>query len=451
VSDVPRSAGPTTDLLLVLHPERPLVLDAVPTVADGAQYPDWTDLLSAAAALCPDGAWPHGPVRVTAAGRVSVVVARSDRVAAGAAWVPAPPSGLPDPVRDAVRAVLDEDAGRAPVDARRVPWMRRGWWDEATRWVDDALAAAGRAPRTAPPRPVVAGSISAVAEVATAAGVLWLKAVPGFFAREPALVPALADVRAHAGADGGPLPQVPHVVASRDDGRDGRPGGARMLTTDAGPVPDDVLPGERERLGAGLARLQVATAPHLAVLRDRGRLDDRSPDGLADGLARVVGDGVGLGMLDADERARLRAVTPFWQDRLRALASSGLPPVLVHGDYHPWNVVRHPGWADGEEVAIDWTDAAHGVVGLDLVPVAGMRADPENRAPVVEAYVRALAEGFGRPAAGVAAAVDAALPAAWVVQALAYETIGAGSEPVVRWEHDQGQPTALRGLLAAQV
>ncbi|WP_088282575.1 phosphotransferase [Kineosporia sp. A_224] len=448
MSDAP---GTRTDLLLVVHPERPLVLDAVPTVAVDAQYPDWGDLLGAAAALCPDGAWPHGPVRVTAAGRVSVVVACSERVAGGAAWVPAPPSGLPDPVGDAVRAVLDEDAGHAAVDARRVPWMCRGWWPEATAWVDAALAAAGRAPRTAALRPVVAGSISAVAEVTTAAGALWLKAVPGFFAREPALVPALAAVRAQASADGTPLPQVPHVVASRDDGRDGGPGGARMLTTDAGPVPDDVLPGERARLGAGLARLQVATATHLAVLRHRGRLDDRSPDALAAGLARVVEDGLWLGALDADERARLRAVAPLWQDRLRALGSSGLPPVLVHGDYHPWNVVRRPGWADGEEVAIDWTDAAHGVVGLDLVPVAGRRADPVEHDGVVAAYVRALAEGFGRPEGEVAAAVTAALPAAWVLQALAYEAIGAGSDPLVRWEHEQGQPTALRGLLAAEV
>ncbi|WP_088317411.1 phosphotransferase [Kineosporia sp. R_H_3] len=447
MSGSPGATGPTADLLLVLHPERPLVLDAVPTVADDAQYPDWGDLLAAAAALCTDGAWPYGPVRVTAAGRVSVAVARSERVADGAAWVPAPSSGLPGPVRDAVRAVLDEDAGHAAVDARRVPWMRRGWWDEATSWVDDVLAAAGRAPRTAALRPVVVGSISAVAEVTTATGVLWLKAVPGYFAREPALVPALADARARGTTGGTPPPQVPHVLASRDDG----PAGARMLTTDAGPVPDDVLPGERERLGAGLARLQVATAPHLAGLRDRGRLDDRSPEGLAAGLARVVEDGAGLGMLDADERARLRAVVRPWQDRLRALGSSGLPPVLVHGDYHPWNVARRPGWADGEEVAIDWTDAAHGVVGLDLVPVAGMRADPAGRVPVVEAYARALAEGFGRPGADVAAAVDAALPAAWVVQALAYETICASSEPMVRWEHERGQPTALRGLLAAGV
>lgn len=217
---------------------------------------------------------------------------------------------------------------------------------------------------------------------------------------------------------------------------------------DAGPVPDDVLPGERERLAAGFARLQAATAPRLDLVAGRAGLDDRSPAALAAGLARLADGAVELDRLSDDERTLLAARLDADRERLPALAGTGLPPLLVHGDYHPWNAVRHPGWADGEEVAIDWTDAAVGVAGLDLVPLAGLRSTGEvDAGPVVDAYVVALAEALGTAEATVRAAARAALPAAWLVQALAYEGILRAAEPLSRHEFAGSQERSRRGWL----
>ncbi len=431
------------DRVVVLHPARPLVLDAAVPVGNGSDVPEWDELLAPVDALAPDGAWPLGLGRSTSAGRVHPAVARTDRTAGGAAWVDRPPSGWPEPVRAAVADVLDEDAGRAPVDARRVPWMRRGWWDETTAWVDGVLAVQGEE-RSGPLRPVTLWSISAVGEVRTTAGSLWVKALPPYFAREARVVDALGDLVDRGRSDGIPLPGVPRVVARRDDVG----GGVLMVTTDVGPVPDDVLPGERERIAAGLARLTAASASDVPRLVRDARLDDRTPWALAAGLARLAEDGVELGLLDADERTALRAAVPRWTDRLLELASSGLPAVLTHGDYHPWNVARHPGWAAGEETAIDWTDAAVGVVGTDLQPVLGRTPDAVSRNGVVGAACTAWATGLGADLTVVRRAVEAALPAAAVVQALAYETIQRASEPALRWDAAGAQAANLRLLLA---
>ena len=346
----------------------------------------------------------------------------------------------------AVREVLAEDAGDLPVHPLRPGWSRRGWWDEVTAWVDDVVASLQLAPRSGPLRPKQVWSMSAVAEVPTATGRYWLKAVPAHFAREPAVVAAVRGAAVAVRAAGVALPRLPHVRADATEPA----GGARMLLADAGPVPDDVLPGERERLAAGFARLQGATADRLDLAAGRGGLDDRSPSALARGLAGLADDGVELARLTDDERRALTQRLPADLDRLLALAGTGLPPLLVHGDYHPWNAVRSPGWADGEEVAIDWTDASVGVAGLDLVPLAGLRSNGEvDAGRVVDAYVEALAAALGEPEARVRAAVGAALPAAWLVQALAYEGILRAAEPVSHHEFTGCQERSLRGWLRA--
>jgi len=84
--------------------------------------------------------------------------------------------------------------------------------------------------------------------------------------------------------------------------------------------------------------------------------------------------------------------------------------------------------------------------------MAGWRAEQEQVVEVLAGgYVTELADGFGRTKEDVALAVVAARPAAWVVQALAYERITRAAEPVARWQHERGQPGALRRILAADV
>ena len=67
----------------------------------------------------------------------------------------------------------------------------------------------------------------------------------------------------------------------------------------------------------------------------------------------------------------------------------------------------------------------------------------------VPCHDRSLAEALGEPEKRVRAAVVAALPAAWLVQALAYEGILRAAEPVSRHEFAGCQERSLRGWLRA--
>jgi hypothetical protein len=438
------------DLLVVLHPSRSLVLDAMLDVTDA---PSWSELLDRARSIVPDGALPLGPRRQTDAAHVSVAIATGSRTVDGTGWVSAAPRSWPQPVRDAVRTLLAEDAGTAPTSLRP-RWMRRGWWPEATAWVDEVLKAVGSGRRTGPLEAVKHWSISSVARVpiTTPDGrptVVWLKAIPAHFHREAAVLPflgaALRDLTG-AGPDGVRLPGVPPVLGARQDGADG----ALLLLADVGDIPDDVAPDDPVRLAAGLARLQAATAPQLERLRVIGELDDRSPVALADGLARLIDDGPEFDRLDPGERANLVAALPQWRDRLLALADGPLPTVLLHGDFHPWNVARVPGWSDGDEVIIDWTDAAVGVAGADLVTLLRPDVAPLGRTVVVDSYSRVWSQALGVSIATCRSAVDAAIAAGYVVQALAYEGILRTVDPASRWQNGGALAENLRALIATE-
>ena len=436
-------SGPTEDVardvIVTLHPHQPGVLavgvrggEAPDVVADDPP-PSWAALLDAARGIAPEGAWPLGPHRCAPGFRVHVVQARGRGLAPGARWSDEPDPSWPEPLRDAVRAVLDDDAGRAGAPGSRAPWLRRGWWDEATAWVDAVLAEAGQR-RTDDLQPKEHWGISAVARVPATGGTLWLKAVPSIFRREPEVLTVLA----------GRLPgRVPGVFAT-DEGSDD----LRFLLHDAGPVPDEVDAGDPPRLAALLADLQVQTTDLVPRLVSAGAAD-RSPARLASDLARVADDGVELDLLEPAERARLRRLVPRLTDQLLALADGPLPEVLVHGDFHPWNVARPLGWSSEAAVVIDWTDAAVGLAGVDLVSLLPRTATAGDRAPVTRAYAEVWAGALGVRLPEVEAAVVAARPAGHVVQALAYDEILRAMEPATRWQLAGAMAGHLRAVLAA--
>jgi aminoglycoside phosphotransferase (APT) family kinase protein len=425
------------DLVVVLHPDLPLVLtggdvpDGVVEVSADDPPANWTELLVATRQVVPEGAWPLGPTRALPGLWLHAALARTAAVPPGYRWSDVPDPLWSSPVRHAVSAVLDEDSGRVPTPPR-VPWMRRGWWVEATAWVDAQLARADRR-RTGDLEPKEHWGISAVARIPTTAGALWLKAVPPFFAREPAVLTLLGER----------VPgMVPILVARADEPG----GGSRFLTEDAGEVPDDVDPADPPRLAALIAELQVATLDLLPQLAAAGCVD-RSPARLASELARMADEGVELVLLEADERAKLAGLVPQITDRLRALADGPLPTVLVHGDFHAWNVARSPGWSAGEAVVIDWTDAAIGPAGVDLTTLLPPTADESAHARVTRAYASVWAEHLGLPLAEVEGALAATVVAAHVVQALAYDEILRELEPDARSGLGGAMAQRLRALL----
>jgi aminoglycoside phosphotransferase (APT) family kinase protein len=98
---------------------------------------------------------------------------------------------------------------------------------------------------------------------------------------------------------------------------------------------------------------------------------------------------------------------------LDALPELGLPDTLLHGDFHPWNVVAGP---DGLVLA-DWSDACLSQPLFDLVTFGWI----EDRAPLLDAY-GVSAETFAR-----------AERLAYIHHAISYERILAAMEPADRW------------------
>jgi len=424
--------------VVVLHPDRPLVLtggavaDGVVQVSVDDPPANWPELLVATRQVVPDGVWPLGPTRRIPGVWLHTAQARTTVVAPGHRWGDVPDPRWSLPVQRAVAAALDEVAGRVPTHPLRAPWMRRGWWAEATAWVDAELANAGRR-RTGELEPKDHWGISAVARIPATGGALWLKAVPPMFAREPAVLSVLRER----------VPgMVPILLALADE----QGGGSRFLTEDAGTVPDDVDPADPPRLAALIADLQVRTTDLLPRLADAG-CADRSPERLASELARMAEDGFEIDLLDADERTKLRSLVPEITDRLHALSDGPLPTVLVHGDFHAWNVARTVGWSDGDAVIIDWTDAAIGPAGVDLTTLLPPTADDSDRAKVARAYASVWAGHLELPLAEVEDALAATVEAAHVVQALAYDEILRGLEPDARSGLGGALARRLRALL----
>lgn len=450
MSDDPPDARPSARLkaalpimrshVVVLHPELPLVLagnaadhHGAPAVTVADPPPTWPQLLAAVSPLVPAGAWPLGPERSASGLRVHVVQAKSAVTGPGYGWVDTPDSRWPRPLRQAVTAILGEDNGTTTIHSGRAAWMRRDWWTSSTTWVDDRLAELGSR-RTGDLQPREHGAISAIARIPTADGNIWLKAVPPIFAREPPVLALLG--RQSPG-------RVPHLLAMQE-GDDG----ARFLMEDAGTVPDEVDQNERPRLAELLADLQVRTLDLVPSLAAAG-CADRSPSRLASELARMAHDGVELDLLDPAERKALRRLVPRLAEQVsRPAGAEPLPSVLVHGDFHPWNVARGPGGSVDGGVIIDWTDAAIGPIGVDLVTLLPRRADQRAHAAVRRAYAEVWAAHLALPVRELEAKLVAVRPAAHVVQALAYDVILRTVEPECGREFRGAMADHLRALLA---
>ncbi|MGZ4614871.1 MAG: aminoglycoside phosphotransferase family protein [Actinomycetes bacterium] len=309
--------------------------------------------------------------------------------------------------------------------------MRRDWWTEATAWVDERLAAAGRQ-RTGDLEPKEHWGVSAVARVPATGGALWLKAVPTFFRREPAVLDVLAE-RLRS--------RVPRVFAV-----DAGQAAVRFLVEDAGAVPGEVTDEEPAQLAALLADIQIRALDLLPALEAAG-CANRSPARLSTELARITEDGFELSLLEPTERATLRQQLPRLADQLLALADGSLPEVLVHGDFHPWNVVRSPGWSLRDAVIIDWTDAAIGLAGVDLVTLLPRPTRDGDASRILRSYASVWETHVGAPLHEVEAAVAATVPAAHVAQALAYDEILRSIEPLTRWQLAGAMAGHLRALL----
>ena len=201
-------------------------------------------------------------------------------------------------------------------------------------------------------------NLSSLWRLPTSSGVAWLKVVPPFFAHEgrmlarldPAVVPPLI---AHDG---------PRVLLEEVQGEDQYDAELPLLL----------------RMVDLLVGLQVEWQSRTEELLSLGAADWR-PEALgamvAGTVERCAAD------LAAPVARRLESLVASLPQRFADIASCGVPETLVHGDFHPGNVI-------GDEdrlVLLDWGDSGVGHPMLDQAAFVE-RLDDADRAVVTDRW-----------------------------------------------------------------
>jgi hypothetical protein len=267
---------------------------------------------------------------------------------------PAPPGGrvtyLAEPDRPVPAA--EPWSGLIENHPLRLAYARPGGPAADLAWAKSRMTEWGLA-LTAAPVQIRTWNLSSIWRLPIAAGSVWLKVVPPFFAHEGAILVRLA---------GAP---VPGLLAHE---------GGRMLLAET--------PGE-DLYGAGrdLQRRMIDLLLDLQT-NHLGRLDDLFASGLPDWRAEPLT----VRITEVAERraaeldpARLRAFVKTLPGRMAALADCGPGDTLVHGDFHPGNF---RGGADSL-ILHDWGDCGVGHPLLDqsafLSAISAAERDPARR------------------------------------------------------------------------
>ncbi len=299
----------------------------------------------------------------------------------------------------ALAAFLHEIDGDVP--ARRVPWARPGWFAEANAWAETELRRIGRSPVGAAEQ-VRQWSISSVMRIPTYKGDAWFKAMPSFFRHEGELTRRLGETS----------PAIPTVLAL-----DGRRGWMLMDAVSEVPVAPIENIGEALR---SLATIQTAWV---------GRTDELLALGCPDRRIKTLPADVQslpeLGALRADlssaSRARLDLAVAELPGRCAELARCGVPETLMHGDFHPGNVIAS---AAGPAL-IDWTDGCLSHPFFDLATM--LPDDTTTRAAWLPPYLACWRAAY--PSADIDGAYALSESLACLHHAVSYQRILDAIEP----------------------
>ncbi len=288
-------------------------------------------------------------------------------------------------------------------------------------WADRALERLGR-PRTGSAEQMRTWNLSSIWRLPTAAGPVWLKSVPPFFAHEAGVLELL----------GSASRSLPPLLA--------RDGGRVLL----GDVPGDDLyrvpvPTLR-RMVPLLVELQVGMVGRVDELLATGCFDWRPPafDARAADLVDRTAD-----RLTSADRATLARLVETLPARHAALADCGIPDTLVHGDFHPGNLrgdPRPPVDGPGGLVILDWGDAGVGHPLLDQAAFLSWVPEGNHRAVAADwaALWRAAVPGCKPERAAALLGPVAALR-----QAVIYRIFLDRIEPAERAYHESDPPEWL--------
>jgi hypothetical protein len=299
----------------------------------------------------------------------------------------------------------------------RQSWARPGGPAADLAWADAALSERGM-PRTGPAVQMRSWNLSSLWRLPTTSGMVWLKVVPPFFAHEgrmlatldPTVLPPLL---AHDG---------PRVLLKEVNGED-QYGAALPLLV---------------RMVDLLVALQVEWIGRTDELRVLGATDWRSA-ALCASAARTVERCAAD--LDVSTARRLESLVGSLPQRFADIAACGVPDSLVHGDFHPGNVIR-----DGDRlVLIDWGDSG---VGHPLLDEAAFveRLPPANLAAVVDHWSARWRKAV--PGCDPDHARDLLEPVAALQRAGMYQMFLDNIEPSERVYH-AGDPAPLLSRAAA--
>jgi Ser/Thr protein kinase RdoA (MazF antagonist) len=160
-----------------------------------------------------------------------------------------------------------------------------------------------------------------------------------------------------------------------------------------------------------LVKLQTEWMGRLPELFSIGVPDWRAHK-LGPALAHLVarcGDEIGL-----KERRALDLLISGLADRLAEIDACGLPPTLVHGDFHPGNFRGEA----GSMVLMDWGDSFIGHPLLDMIAMLERAGDSKDR--VRQEWMQTWAEAV--PGSEPARAAELLAPVAPLRNALVYRS-----------------------------
>ena len=248
------------------------------------------------------------------------------------------------PIIDSERHILEAwFAEEGKTQHTLMPWQRHGWFAEPAAWIAHQVERQGWLLQT-PVEQLYTKYGACMLGAATTGGIVYLKALPPSFAREPRLMAYLARHFPHL---------VPRVLAI-DEMRNWllmqqAPG---TLLYDLADViawehtlrmfaelqiacvnrQEDLL-----AIGCPDLRLSVVSAQLEPMLNDQAAMHMDQPGGLS-----------------SEQVARLRTRVPQLQAACQRLADGGIPETLEHGDFGPINVLVQ----DEQITYLDWTDAS---------------------------------------------------------------------------------------------
>ncbi len=324
---------------------------------------------------------------------------------------------LPNNLLPAFDAWRDEQRlGTAPL--QRPPWVQPGWLAGALDWAASTLAEAGFGPIQAY-ETIKSWGISFVLKVLAGAG----SEPETFYFKASRPLPLFAEEGTVTQALAGLFPEYVAPPLAVDRAR------RWMLVTRQGESLPWSPPVElHEAIYATLARLQIASIPHLDALQKAGCLDRRLPL-LSAQLPGILVDEVILTRLTADERQQLLAALPRFLECIENLDALDLPDTLIHGDFHTGNIADR----NGQHLIFDWSDASYGHPFMDLLTL-GDQTNQAKRTRVQNAYLapwQAIASEET-----LLAAYDLAQVVYPLYHAASYQAILHNLEPAARTELD---------------